>query len=329
MIRALFRVTAESKSSKRMIALVLVLNSHSKTALTIVNKTYSILTLKLKFQVLREDKSDNATFQDYGVEPGDEISVLVVLCDIPLDIRDVCFELSWGYPEHENDVLDGSVFMYAGIEFKGIVHHKQCKSQCCGAVQHSGEQHLDDDTRRGFQEIPINLTTMDPSVDRLFLTLSALNSPSICSFKQLSLKVYDKRYPDIMLCTEATVTEDDLKKTIDFWDVVGKFSIMTKKSLIMYCLRKTCDSWEVLIIKKLSKGNLEEYTPIQESIEKLIKKDLKICAKSSRIWLAPGWRRAKCIWRYYCWSAFVAMEINLFHLECILRCPPCAQFRLW
>ena len=279
-------MTAESKSSKRMIALVLVLNSHSKTALTIVNKTYSILTLKLKFQVLREDKSDNATFQDYGVEPGDEISVLVVLCDIPLDIRDVCFELSWGYPEHEKDVLDGSVFMYAGIEFKGIVHHKQCKSQCCGAVQHSGEQHLDDDTRRGFQEIPINLTTMDPSVDRLFLTLSALNSPSICSFKQLSLKVYDKRYPKIMLCTEATVTENDLKKTIGFLDIIrAKFSstraIMTKKSLIMYCLRKTCDSWEVLSIKKLSSGNLEECQPIQKAIEKLIKNDLKICAKTS------------------------------------------------
>ena len=214
-------------------------------------------------QVLRADK-ENATFEDFGVQPGDTLSLLVMLCAIPVAIEDVSFDLSWGYPSKGKDALDGSVFLYASGELIEIVSYRNVWSQCCDAVHHSGDQYLDDKAKEGSQKITVNLKLMEPSINKLFFTLSAFNNSAISLFKQPSLNVYDTRFPDVKLCSDVS-------------EILKEESTEASKkteAIIMCCLRKSGDIWALYSLKKLSAGYTENYKPLKDSIDEIIESGL-------------------------------------------------------
>ena len=56
------------------------------------------------------------TLQDYNIGPGSHIQLIVVLYSITRaeSIKNLTFDLFWGYPASGKDYLDGSCLVYKG-----------------------------------------------------------------------------------------------------------------------------------------------------------------------------------------------------------------------
>ena len=172
----------------------------------------------------------------------------MVLYEISESLDNVIFDLFWGYPTRGRDYLDASVLIYSGSSFQTVVDYR-CRA--FSGVTHSGDV-MDDVKRLGHHTINVKLKSLPSSVDKLFFTLSAWNSPDISKYKNPSLRFFDAKEPNKQLCS------DQMQHAAH------------SQAIIMGSLCKINHSWKVLSLRKQSAGNAKNYSPLQQTIGGLI-----------------------------------------------------------
>src|ERR1700733_7816171 len=88
-------------------------------------------------------------------------------------IRNVVFDLNWGFPVTGSDYLDGSCLMYSGNSFSQVIDYAR-RLSTDDAVVHSGDVMT---TSTGHHKITIDLSKVNPSINKLFFALSSYISP--------------------------------------------------------------------------------------------------------------------------------------------------------
>ena len=191
-----------------------------------------------------------ATLQDYAVQPFSTVHLIVVLYEISNQSLDhTIFDLFWGYPSSGCDFLDASVLIYSGTYYQGLVDYSHRASFT--AVSHSGDV-MDDAKRLGHHTINVKLKSLPATVDKLFFTLSAWNSPNISKFKHPSLRFFDAKEPNKQLCS------DQMQN--------ASYS----QAIIMCSLSKIDGAWKVFSLRTPSAGNAKNYSPLQQTISGII-----------------------------------------------------------
>lgn len=182
-----------------------------------------------------------------------------MLYKIPESFDDVYFDLSWDFPTIGSDpvkeYLDASVLLYSGNSCKEVLDWRNRTSKKYAGVMHSG----DDDNKTnytGHQFIKVRIKSLPKPIDKLFFTLSAFDSKRpkrISMYPNPRLHFFDARDPNNPLC------DDSLTEVPD------------SEAVIMCSMCKKKGNWQVLSLKRLCDGNSNNYDPIKETIQKLIK----------------------------------------------------------
>jgi len=193
-----------------------------------------------------------ATLQDYAVQPFSTLHLIVVLYEISESLDHTIFDLFWGYPSSGCDYLDASVLIYSGIFFQGVVDFEDLDFS---GVSHSGDV-MNDAKRLGHHTINVKLKSLPATIDKLFFTLSAWDSPNISKFKNPSLRFFDAKEPSKQLCS------DQMQN--------AAFS----QAIIMCSLSKINGSWKVFSLRTPSAGNAMDYSPLQQKIAGIISQGL-------------------------------------------------------
>ncbi|XP_028396110.1 uncharacterized protein LOC114520098 [Dendronephthya gigantea] len=236
---------------------------------SIVNEKFGIPSNKQCLlhnnEVLETSNSEGKQLRlkDCGVNPNGRIYLVILLYAIPWNM-DIIFDLSWGYPKKTlnfeifelkwfkvRDYLDASVFLYSDSKFIEVVDYRNKASKSCPAVEHSGDVMHDKD-KLGHHTISVSTQSIPAEVNRLVFTLSAWNAPNVSKYTNPSLKCYDKKKQNEQLCD----------------DVLGCAANL--KAIIMCCLTKRSDEWQVVSLKYPSAGNAKNYDQLKTTIEHLI-----------------------------------------------------------
>jgi stress response protein SCP2 len=115
-------------------------------------------------------------------------------------------------------------------------------------MKHSGDL-MDNANKKGHQRITAKLDQLPPEVTQLYFVLSSFKSPTIGHFKTPSFKLIDETQPDKPLCAY------QLEQAAE------------SQAVIMCCVSRVGQGmWQVIQIGKLSRGNAEDYDPIEYSI---------------------------------------------------------------
>jgi stress response protein SCP2 len=115
-------------------------------------------------------------------------------------------------------------------------------------MRHSSDD-MDDANKRGHQNITAKLDKLPPEVTQLYFVLSSYTSPTIGHFKTPGFKLIDETQPDKPLCTY------QLEQATE------------SQAVIMCCISRVGQGmWQVIQVGKLSKGNVNDYDPIEQSI---------------------------------------------------------------
>ena len=162
------------------------------------------------------------------------------------------FDLFWGYPSSGCDFLDASALFYSGACYQGLVDF--CNRSFTG-VSHSGDV-MDDSKRLGHHTIDVKLKSLPATVDKLFFTLSAWNSPNISKYKHPSLRFFDAKEPNKQLCS------DQMQNAA------------YSQAIIMCSLSKINGAWKVCSLRTPSAGNAADYSPLQQKIAGIISQGL-------------------------------------------------------
>lgn len=115
---------------------------------------------------------------------------------------------------------------------------------------------MDDEKRLGHHTINVKLKSLPPYIDKLFFTLSAWRSPNISKYKNPSLRFFDAKEPNKQLCS------DEIQKAA------------YSQAIIMCALLKIDGTWNVFRLNTLSAGNARDYTPLQQTISRIISERL-------------------------------------------------------
>jgi stress response protein SCP2 len=115
-------------------------------------------------------------------------------------------------------------------------------------MKHSGDSMMDEANQRGHQCITAKLDQLPVEITQLYFVLSSYKSPTIGRFKTPSFKLVDETQPDKPLCAY------ELNQAAD------------SQAVIMCCVSRVGQGWEVIQIGKLSEGNTENYDPIHLNI---------------------------------------------------------------
>ena len=194
------------------------------------------------------------TLKDHNVQPNSTVHLIIVLCAVPDELDKVVFDFCWGLPSSRSyDYLDVSVFIYSGRSNLGVIWYRRTSLLTCPGVVHSGPAGIVHLSREGRQKVTVNLKSIPHHVDKLVFTLSAWAAPTISEYPYYKLNFYDVNFPDKQLCSERV-------------DVHLKYY----KSIIMCCLSKKNEKWEVIEVKKGSDGFTRNYYPLERKIDTLI-----------------------------------------------------------
>ena len=175
-----------------------------------------------------------------------------MLYAIPEDFDKVIFDLFWGYPQRGKDYLDASIFLYSGSKCIEIIDYNNRISKSCSAVTHSGDV-MDNIKKLGHHTIYVSIKSIPPHINKLVFTLSAWNSPNISKYPNPSLRFFDAKFPDKLLCS------DEMSHAAH------------SRAIIMCCLTNKGGGWHVFSLKQLSAGNAMDYDPLKKKIATLIK----------------------------------------------------------
>ncbi|CAG8540550.1 2171_t:CDS:2, partial [Cetraspora pellucida] len=202
--------------------------------------------------------ADN-TLTSYGICSNSHIQLIVVLYSMSKKdtLKNLVFDLHWGFPLSKIDYLDGSCLIYEGDKLWKIYDYENKVYADISYISHSGDI-LDKKNATGHHKIKVNLNQLPPSVTQLYLILSSYNSPTIKHFRNPSFKLYDEARTNKQLC---------------------KYNIhkADKSQAVIMCLinRSRDGKWKVIEVGSLSQGNARNYSPIMENIKDLIAIEVK------------------------------------------------------
>ncbi|CAG8440034.1 10178_t:CDS:2 [Cetraspora pellucida] len=200
------------------------------------------------------DETDN-TLTSYGICANSHIQLVVVLYSISKKdaLKNLVFDLYWGYPASGVDFLDGSCLIYEGNKLWKTYDYKHKVYSDILYISHSGDD-IDRNNATGHHKIQIKLDQLPPSVTQLYLILSSFKSLTIENFRNPSFKLYDEENPNKQLC------EYNIHKA-------GK-----SRAVIMCLIDRSYygGKWKVIEVGRLSEGNVMNYSPIMENIKDLI-----------------------------------------------------------
>jgi len=159
-------------------------------------------------------------------------------------ITNIVFDLNWGFPDSGQDYLDGSCLVYSANTFCQVFDYAHIFS-ADKAITHSGDVITG---TTGHHKICIDLSKVGPTIDRIFFTLSAWNSPTISYYKNPTVSLFDQLNPTKEL---------------------SQFVISTANSyqaVIMCALVRTNKGWIVYRLGVGCSGNAKNYLAIQSAI---------------------------------------------------------------
>ena len=237
-------------------------------------------TLEIRYYV-SQDYNENtgkpATLSDYGIEPGTQIILMVLLYAIQSNLNEVTFDLSWNYPPTRKDYLDATCLVYKGGKFKKLVDFSNSYLAPASAekligieekrgrmvsnfhvdesqisIKHTSDKHMDDRARKGKHTINVYLKRLPKDVTHLFFVLSAWEHPTIAHFPNPSLQFYETSRPSVNLC-ETTFTH-----------------ALNSSAVIMCSVARKGDVWNITRSGALSSGNAKNYVPMKDKIKELI-----------------------------------------------------------
>eukprot|EP00299_Pterocystis_sp_00344_P019074 c9497_g1_i3.p1 GENE.c9497_g1_i3~~c9497_g1_i3.p1 ORF type:complete len:318 (-),score=52.82 c9497_g1_i3:57-1010(-) len=183
------------------------------------------------------------------VGDGANIQLIILLIAIKEGegIHNVVFDLYWGYPSTGQDYLDGSCLAYANTNFTEHVDYATI-SILNGALVHSGDIITN---TQGHHIIKVDLDKMPKVITKLFFILSAWNSPYISHFPNPSVRLYENSRPNVELC-QYQIT-----------------SVGNSQAVVMCCLVRVDDGWDVQAIGRRSSGNAKNYEPLKSTIQSM------------------------------------------------------------
>jgi stress response protein SCP2 len=174
----------------------------------------------------------------------------------PVNMRTVEMLESWRWTGDGGiQFLDASCLLYdVNGEFKELVDWRRNHDQC-RAIRHSGDV-IDAGNRQGNHTIEINLSGLPLDIKELYFTMSGWMGVTLRNFRLPFVQLKDVT-TDVELC-EYTLED----KTLSSHTSV----IMCR----MYRNEALASRWEVEALGHLGKGGAHNYTPIKETIKRLI-----------------------------------------------------------
>ncbi|CAG8534104.1 5674_t:CDS:2 [Paraglomus occultum] len=190
---------------------------------------------------------------DYGIRANSHIQLIVILYEITQaeSVKNLVFDLDWGFPANHPDYLDGTCFLYTGNQYWRKYDYQSVFYPATPSMRHSGDV-IDNANKRGHHKITAKLDELPLEVTLLFFILSSWDSPTIGHFKTPKFHLFDQEHPDKNLCSY------ELKKAAN------------TQAVIMCCVARTAHGmWNVIQVGAESAGNAKDYTAIERKIETL------------------------------------------------------------
>jgi len=195
----------------------------------------------------KQIEDDNSILSTLGFYDKCVVRLVVLLFDFSkTNIRQVIFDLNWGFPDIGADYLDATCFLYG----KGKFIILDYSNKTCKGVKHSGDI-MDQKKLIGHHKITVDLGDILECITHVYFVLSAWNSPTIGKFKNPTVRLYDCSKPEKEICEYAI-------------EQAGK-----TQSVIMCCLVRCDGGWVVERHGVFSAGNAKDYTQIKNTIQKL------------------------------------------------------------
>ncbi|RUS30465.1 hypothetical protein BC938DRAFT_479360 [Jimgerdemannia flammicorona] len=206
------------------------------------------LKQKLIFEGKDLDEYPQNSLAAYGIGSGSYVQLIIVLYAITptSKIRNVIFRLYWGYPAHGADYLDGTCLVFQNPPKETVLFdfgHREQPS--LPYIHHSGDIMR---PTQGHHEIIADLANLPQDVQHLYFVLSAWKSPTIGHFPNPSFQMFDREKPTKQLCQYC----------------IGKAA--NSQAVILCCVSRTRQGWEVKVDGRLSAGNASNYPPIINTI---------------------------------------------------------------
>ena len=193
---------------------------------------------------------DDVPLAKFGLYDQCSVQLLVVMFDFSkANIKDVVFDLFWGYPITGKDYLDGSALAYSKTTHVSTIDYMRTGN--ISGITHSGDV-MDDAKSVGHHTINANLATIASNVTQIFFTLSAYNSPTISVYPNPTVSLFDKAQPKVELCPSFSIQK-----------------AANSQAVIMCCLTRSTQGWLVEQLGVLSPGNAKKYNRINQTIASL------------------------------------------------------------
>ncbi|RUS34794.1 TerD domain-containing protein [Jimgerdemannia flammicorona] len=205
---------------------------------------------KLIFQGTELNEHGQDSLAAYGIGPGSYIQLIIILFAITSGslVRNVTFRLYWGYPATGKDYLDGTCLVFRdGPEDIMVYDYMHRFRPPFPHIKHSGDV-MDDVGKRGHHEIVVDLANLPPDVRQLYFVLSSFQSPTIGHFPNPSFQMFDRDKPTEQLCSYTIANAKD------------------HQAVILACVSRTVQGWQVAAVGRLSLGNVNDYDPIIDTI---------------------------------------------------------------
>ncbi|CAG8723275.1 24618_t:CDS:2, partial [Gigaspora rosea] len=165
--------------------------------------------------VVLEDYGDNAILTSYGIRANSHIQLIVILYSISNKeaIKNLVFDLYWGYPDSGIVFLDGTCLVYKGDNLWKTYDWSHLSYIETPYIRHSGDI-LNKENATGHQRITAKLDNLPKDVTQLYLILSSFKSLTISNFRNPSFKLYDEKKPDKQLCNYNICRADESQAVI-------------------------------------------------------------------------------------------------------------------
>ncbi|CAG8450983.1 12082_t:CDS:2 [Cetraspora pellucida] len=141
-----------------------------------------------------QDDKTYSTLQNYGIHSNSHVQLIVVLYSITPDqaLKNLAFDLYWGFPSSGQDYLDGTCLIYAGDSLWKKYDYQSTYYPNTPYIRHSGDI-MDPLNGKGHHKITIKLDELPNYVGQLYLILSSWRSPTIGHFQNPSLNCMTKQ----------------------------------------------------------------------------------------------------------------------------------------
>jgi len=196
----------------------------------------------------------DATLGHYNISEGSTIQLMKLLLAVRKgsNLTKINFVLTWGWRRLKKGYLDGMCFMYNGLDLDNYVDYQRTRAE---GISHSGNV-VTKLTKTTKHIIQVNLEAVDPHISHLFFVLSAAFAGTISQFDDPGVWLFDQMNPE---------------KQLSNFKIESAAECQT---VVMCCLKRAADGWDVIQLGTESRGTVFAVQPILETIKELFRKRL-------------------------------------------------------